>query len=156
MTDDDDLDNMPWFHQLTMDERVHLLGRPHAQLPPGLAERLLNRPGVQQWWFTANPEETTHLSLAPQAAKRLDDQRAQLDYWWSCLTAEDQTYLIGHRDGELDAEYANIVHSAGETPLNEPPALRVAVVKDVNNAYRFSLPPMVRVYVEMKARLVSA
>jgi hypothetical protein len=147
-------DDMSWFHQvLTMDEQVHLLGRPHGQLPAGLVERLLNRPGVvQTWWFAADPEGSKTVMLAPQAAIKLDGQRAQLDWWWSRLTVPERTYLIDNRDGELDAKYADIVHSAGETPLNEPPALRVVVVKDDD---RFRLPPTVRVYVEMKAREVT-
>jgi hypothetical protein len=151
MTNDDNHDNLPWFHQFTMDERVHLMGRPRAHLPAGLAERLLNPPGVEAWWWTADPENAIQM-LAPQAAAKLEDQRRQLDWWWSHLSDADRAYMIENRDGELDGSYVDIVQSASETPLNEPPALRVVVAKDCNNDNRFRLPPMVRVFVELKAR----
>ncbi len=61
---------------------------------------------------------------------------------------EVQNYLIENRDGELDADYKAAVMDAGDGNLD---GLIVAVVQD-NNTEKFRLPPIVDVYVEMKAR----
>jgi hypothetical protein len=77
----------------------------------------------------------------------------QLDLWWEDLTSEQQAYLIKYRAGELDGDYADTVQAASSTdPANGPNGLVVVVVRDLKNNNRFKLPPMVDVYVEMKAR----
>jgi hypothetical protein len=138
MTDDDNLDNMSWFYQLTMDERVHLLVHPHGSLPPGLAERLSDQPGVlgSEWGFADSEGD---VFLAGPLADKLKAWCEQLTSWWDIVTLPEQAYLIEKRDRELAAEYADVVRSAGEPVPNGP----------------FRLPPMVRVYVEMKARAVA-
>jgi len=146
---DDGRDDMSWFHQqLTADEQVDLLRHPHKQLPAELAERL---PGVMEWWF-ADPEGTKF--LAPQASNKLDDYRAQLDYWWSCLSDADKQYFIAHRDDELPGEYAQTVMGAGGAHHTGAPVLAIAIVQDTGTG-GFRLPAMVRVYVELKAREVA-
>jgi len=82
----------------------------------------------------------------------LDHHRRQLDRWWQDLTPEKHAYLIKYRDGELDKDYADTVQAASTNPLNDPNALVVIVARDLKNNGRFRLPPMVDVYVEMKAR----
>jgi hypothetical protein len=143
---------LSWFNQqLTLDERVAMLTNPFGPLPAPLAERLMHRPGISMtyWEGSNDPRQWT---LSAVAARRLAAAGAQLDYWWQRLTDEHRRYITDHRGGELDAEYAAIVQDASINPINDPDALVVVVVRDVNNGHRFRLPAIVHAFVEMMAR----
>jgi hypothetical protein len=101
------------------------------------------------WEGSNDPRQWT---LSAVAARRLAAAGAQLDYWWQRLTDEHRRYITDHRGGELDAEYAAIVQDASINPINDPDALVVVVVRDVNNGHRFRLPAIVHAFVEMMAR----
>jgi hypothetical protein len=128
-----------------------MLTNPFGPLPAPLAERLMHRPGISMtyWEGSNDPREWT---LSAIAARRLAAAASQLDYWWQRLTEENRQYIADHRGGELDAEYAAIVQDASTNPINDPDALVVIVVRDVNNGHRFRLPAIVRAFVEMMDR----
>jgi hypothetical protein len=108
-------------------------------------------------WFN-DASVTIAQKVAALSGPRLDlpasvaDVFDQLDGWWEALTSEQQAYLIKYRAGELDEDYADTVQAASADPANDPNGLVVVVVRDLKNNNRFRLPPMVDVYVEMKAR----
>lgn len=141
--------SMSWFHQqLTPDERVALLSNPFGPLPGPLAERLAHRPGISMtYWVNSN--DPRPWTLTAVAARRLAAAASQLDYWWQRLTEEQREYIAENRSGDLGGQYAQVVQDASQNPLNDPDALIVIVVRDVNSDGCFRLPPIVRAFVEM-------
>jgi hypothetical protein len=81
-----------------------------------------------------------------------DEQRARLDQWWQRRSAEERAVLIGHRRGELSADYWRMVMDAEPLEPNKPPI--VAIVSD-NRTGRFRLAPILAEYVELKATQAS-
>jgi hypothetical protein len=145
MTDDKELG---WFHRLSMDDKVRLLRNPDGALPPELVEQFLHNPGVytSYWVSEGSPDRW---ALTPEASRKLNAQRDQLDWWWSRVEPADQAYLVAHRAEELSGEYADLVMNASSTA--EHAALVVVMVRD-NRTGRFRLPHMMDVFVELQAR----
>jgi hypothetical protein len=85
------------------------------------------------------------------------DVLGQLDRWWKRWEGktfrDDKTFrdaLIEQRAEELGAEYEQIVLDANEDDPRKPPPI-VAIVTDQTTG-RFRLPPILAVYLELKAR----
>lgn len=144
MPPEDNLDNLPWFHQLTVDEQVHLISHPSSYLSDELIGKLSSLPELITWTrWEGNPAEAT---LGGDHANRLRQQRKQLDSWFDKLSAADSDYVIQHRAGRLEKEYLHKVTAA------DGPALRVLIDGDAEDDYSFELPPFVRAYLEYRIR----
>lgn len=92
MTDDDELG---WFHRLSMDDKVRLLRDPDGVLSPELTEQFLRNPGVYTtYWVSEGP--SNRWALTPEASKRLNAQREQLEWWWSRVDPADQSLSLIH------------------------------------------------------------
>ncbi|ODR07301.1 hypothetical protein BHQ21_09615 [Mycobacterium sherrisii] len=144
MAPEDTLDNLPWFHRLTMDEQVHLLTHPTGTLPQELINKLKLEPGVLSWsQWENNPPQVT---LAADAITTLTSQRRQLDTWFDHLSPEDRDYFIEHRNGRLSKEYLHKADAASG------PALSVLINSDATDGYRFELTPFLRIYLEYCAQ----
>ncbi|SEH75038.1 hypothetical protein SAMN04489835_3630 [Mycolicibacterium rutilum] len=144
-------DALSVYRSLTsMDVKVALMVSPHGPVPAQLVPKLSQLRGtaaVQSTW-PSNRQPNEPFTLQGELPDRLERIRQHLDQWWSKVGPEVQNYLIENRDGELDADYKAAVMDAGDGNLD---GLIVAVVQD-NNTEKFRLPPIVDVYVEMKAR----
>lgn len=142
-------DPWSWFHEvLDLNERVTVLDDPYRELPHSLVEQLMKRPGIvspERWG-----NDPLRWPLSGPASRRLATAKAQLEHWWEHLTDESRDYLIEHRNGQLAGEYADLVYEASANPRSESDALVVVLLRDVKN--RFSLPPVVQAFVELKAR----
>jgi hypothetical protein len=148
MANDDDVRrNLAWFRHLPMDDQVALLSDPAQPLSDVVENRLAKLPGI--WWWQRVPDDPVKAMLTGAAINRVEEVKAQLDYWWSQIEA-DHEYIIENRDGELDGAYADKVRAVNETELGDPPPMRFIVVKDNNNHNRFRLPSMIRAYVELR------
>jgi hypothetical protein len=147
-------DALAVYHSLPMDVKVVLLKKPHGTVPAQLVPRLSELPGTTaaQTIWVSNPPSDTGFTLHGELPDRLDSIRAHLGQWWSTLDPEVQNYLIENRDSELDGHYKGAVMCAGD---GSPDGLIVAVVQDEKTG-QFRLPPIVDVYVELKAREVAA
>ena len=145
-------ETLSWFYQqLTLDEQVELMSKPGGALPGRIAERLLKRPGITTAYWLSN-DGPNSWNLNGSAARKLDTARHQLDFWWQNLASDEKQHLIDNRDGEFGQNYKNIVQNANSDPFNDPDAYLVVIVQDANNDHRFTLPPVIRAYVEMRAR----
>lgn len=144
-------DHLWWFGQLSLDDRLMLLGDPYGSLPTHLVEMFSRRPGWltgRAFWVTGS---TGGFALAGTGAKQLSDYRDQLDDWWSNLDQADADYIVEHRDGELDDDYFNKVQAVTTLPLQAENPLVYVAVRD-NRTGRFQLHGLVSVYVEFQAR----
>lgn len=143
MTTEDTLDNLPWFHQLTIDEQVQLISNPNRELSQELVTKLKTQPGLIAWsQWSGSPAQA---SLAGDVANILRQQRDQLDSWLDKLSDADRDYLIENRGGRLGKEYLHKVDQASG------PALNVFIDGDPADDYRFELSPFVRAYLEYRA-----
>lgn len=151
--DDDQADPLWWYYQLSPAEQVDVLSSPNGRLPADLVERFSKRPGWVSGtaFWVSNPSSTASFTLAGEPARILEDYRAQLDYWWSCLSNDDKAFLIDHRNEELPGEYARKVMNASGAYRSGATLLAVAISQDTRTQ-RFRLPRIVRIYVEWKAR----
>jgi len=142
MPEDQLLPPLEYFRtQLDLDEQVSLLRDPEQALSFSLTEKLSRNVLVIS--------EPAGLTLAPTLIGQLTGIRGRLDVWWKRLDPDDQAYIIENRNGEFDVkEYAGLVHGAGLASSAEG-SLAGVVSDGVTNQFR--LPPMIRVYVEMKA-----
>src|SRR5262249_7118905 len=136
--------------QLPPDDQVALLRNPHAELSAELRNRLLARKvlvvGTQ--WAQQSPNGWM---VDPSLARALHDIRRQFDQWWERRTEDERATLIENRNGELSADYREIVRAANDDPLehDKPPVF--AIVAD-NRTGRFRMPSILATYLELKAR----
>lgn len=141
---EDTLDNLPWFHELTMDERVSLLIHPNRELSQELVTKLKIQPGLVSWTrWENNPAKA---SLAGDVANIIREQRDQFDAWFDKLSDADGDYLIEHRNSRVAKEYLQKVDAASG------PALQVLIESDPADDYSFELPPFARTYLEYRVR----
>lgn len=136
---------------LPMDVKVALVERPHGTVPAALVPKLNKLPSTfaaMTVWTSNPPSSSDAFTLHGELPDRLERIREHLDQWWSNLDTEVQGYLIENRKGELDGHYKGAVMCAGD---GRPDGLIVLVVQDENTG-RFRLPPIIDVYVELKAR----
>ena len=148
MTDDDA--SLGWLFSsgLSLDDQVGLMSHPHADLPTDLVQRLMARrvSVVGTTWLSQQSQ--TRWMIQPSLADELDDRRLQLDQWWQRRSPEERAALIQHRAEEFGDDYRQLIMDANPDPRE--PAI-VAIVAD-NRTGRFRLPPLLTVFLELKAR----
>ncbi|WP_131814020.1 hypothetical protein [Mycolicibacterium fortuitum] len=144
--------DLSWFYNLLgPDDQAQLLRNPYAALPSRLVERLSigfnNGPGVFRY---AGDGKVGSPLLSIKAADNLDAIRLQLDEWWQRVSADQQSYIVAHRDGELDGAYREVVQAASLDPITHAPHGHLVVTVADSRTGRFRLPTMIRAYVGLK------
>jgi hypothetical protein len=133
----------------SMDAKIALLANPYGPVPPQLIPRLEQLRGtylVQASW-PSNGQPNEPFTLRGELPDRLEQVRQHLDRWWSGLDPDVKSHLIEHRNKELDERYEQTISAAEDNSIG----LVVVLVHD-NKTRGFRLPPLLDVYVEMKAR----
>jgi hypothetical protein len=144
-------DALAVYYTFPMKLKVDLLDNPHGRVPADLIPRLSQVPGtsaVSQAVWLSNPPRDPGFRLAGELPDQLEHARIHLDNWWETLDPEVRDHFIENRDSEIDGHFKGAVMCAGD---GKPDGLIVAVVQDEKTG-GFRLPPMVDVYVELKAR----
>jgi hypothetical protein len=144
MADDDAL--LGWFYQLGLDDQVAILSDPHAALPPQLVQSLAARPVAPTW---VAPESPTRWLVTHPLADTLDAKHKQLDKWWRRWqrhAPERCASLIQRRGDELgEDDYQHMIMDVG-------PPIGVITGDHLDQTGRFWLPPLLAVFLELKAR----
>lgn len=143
-----------WFFALTPDERVSLWRDPYGDCNGPLAVKLATGQDGQPGVYGSVPVSWTdgvRWKLSSEAAAELSAIRRQFDQWWQRIEADQQSYIVENRGGELSGEYHDVVQAASLDPITNAPHGHLVVIVSDNKTSRFRLPQMIRTYVELRA-----